>query len=562
MSKESDNGWRRLAFASARARASKTLPPVGGLAIIIGMALALRWIAAQESLYGDELFSYADSTPSSLAHVFDRMELFREQTPPLYFVLAWLSGKLGDPTTLIRLPSVIAGTAAVPVLYFLGDAIGGRRTGVTAAALIAVMPFAVFYGSEARAYGLLLFLIPLSTLALLRALEVKQGFSWWFLYWAACVLALYSHYVAGIAIALQAGWALLTQRSRWHAVLAANAAVALAFLPWLPMLDNGIETLPVIEALHPLTLKNIVTDPLRVAFGHPFAAFDQVPGLVSIVSACTAGAIVIVGLLSPTPRRSASATSSWRAGGSVDVPQVGLLLVFLTGGVFALTLAYSELDTSIYEARVLITALPYFCLLGGIAAAALQGRLALVAAGALVLGALLGSLRMLVNYPRPDLHAAATAIADRAAPGTPVVEPWRVGHNPINGQDPLQQGLAIYLDDEFQLSHQFDYSSDWPQGREVYTVAVGGPMAGLVAAAAERADLRLVETLSFEGLQEVTVRQYLRVTGGSGRVNHKCLASDRVQEKIDQIAAGTERSQAEFESKQEEIREVRERECK
>ena len=49
-----------------------------------------------------------------------------QNNPPLFYVLAWASAKLGDPDTSIRLPSLLLGTAAVPMTYALGLRTAGR----------------------------------------------------------------------------------------------------------------------------------------------------------------------------------------------------------------------------------------------------------------------------------------------------------------------------------------------------------------------------------------------------------------------------------------------------
>jgi Dolichyl-phosphate-mannose-protein mannosyltransferase len=539
---------RRLAWASVDERAL----PLAAVAIITVIALILRWIGAHESLYGDELRTYYEATSSSLSGVFHRMKPL-EANPPLYFVLAWLSAKLGDPATLINLPSALAGAAAVPVIYLIGDAIAGRRAGITAAALFAVLPFAVFYGSEARAYGLILLLVPLSTLALLRALESKQGRWWWALYAVASALSLYSHYVAGLAIAAQAGWALITQRDRRREILIANAAVGVAFLPLLSVVNNNTRDLAITDRFNPLTLKLILTDPLRVIFGHPFAPASQVPGNLSIVIACLVGTLIVVGLIRPSLFGGTPETPSWRASGSLGVPRLGWLLVSMTAGTLGLTLAYSVLATySIYWDRDLIAILPYFCLICGVACAALQERPGLVAAAALVLAALLGSLRMLITYPRPDTKAAAEAIADKAPPGTPVVEPWRFGHDPASyGQkyDVLQQSLAIYLGDPYPIVHPAN-ASEWPKGGDVYVVEGGMfPVAG-IDVIARSAGARLVQTQYFDGvtdprvgLNQVRVERY-----STGREPGKTVVDRRnaFRTYLDQHPAQRERFQERF----------------
>jgi Dolichyl-phosphate-mannose-protein mannosyltransferase len=473
---------------------------LASVAIVSVIGLLLRWISAQQSLFGDELFTYADTTVSSLPDVFDRMKVF-EANPPIFYVLAWTSAKLGDPATAIRLPSVFAGAAAVPVLYLIGDAIAGRRAGITAAALFAVLPFAVFYGSEARAYGLVLLLIPLSTLGLLKGLKA-EGIGWWVVYGLASAAAIYSHYTAGVALAAQAAWVLIAHRDRWREVVVVNAAVALAFVPWIPTVLDHADRARIGEKIHPLTWHNFLTDSLRVVIGHPFTTIRQVPGLLSLLVGCLAIAIIAVEL--------------FRSGGhlSLRVRRVGWLLVAMTAGIAALTLTYSLLATSIYGARDIITVVPYSCLIVGVAAAALQDRTALLVVTALVLAALLGSLRMLTSYPRPDLHAAADAIAERAPPGTPVVQPYRLGHDPKSQAfDPLQQDLAIYLDHRFPLIHPAD-PSEFPSGRQVFIVATGAPSARLIDGVAEASDGPPSESLSFGGFFNVSVKRY-GVAGGT-----------------------------------------------
>ena len=57
----------------------------------------------------------------------------------------------GDSTVLVRLPSLVLGTAAIPVVFLLGRRVAGTRVGLFAAAILALSPFAIFYSTEARA---------------------------------------------------------------------------------------------------------------------------------------------------------------------------------------------------------------------------------------------------------------------------------------------------------------------------------------------------------------------------------------------------------------------------
>jgi mannosyltransferase len=475
---------------------------------IAGAALALRWIAAQESLFGDELFSHFIATSHSLSDLFDRYEV-TESTPPVFYLLAWLCGKLGDATVLIRLPSVVAGAAAVPILYLLGARLKGPRAGLIAAALIAVLPFAVFYGSEARAYGLLLFLLPASTLALLRALEGRRAI-WWAVYWLAATLAIYTQYIAGLVLAVQAIWALVAipRFWQWRAVLVVNAAVLVTFAPWLGMLDNNTEGLEAFADAHPLTAENVATDPLRVAFGHPYLSVEQVPGLISLFMVIAAAGIAIVALIAVTVRGGLRSHES-RAGASLLRRSEVRLMALLVLGPPLITLAYSLGATSIFAARNLISTLPYLCVLAAVLITALPRRAALAVATLTVLAALLGSVRMLADYPRPDLKAAAEMVESRAAPGTTVIEPVS-----FDGQE---QDLAIYLDDQYPLSHDLadlgastGAAAAAPSGRDVWVVVPNPDLRSSVDVWAQAAGAKLRETHTIEGLDDVYVAVYRR----------------------------------------------------
>src|SRR4029079_13021536 len=130
-----------------------------------------------------------------------------EITPPLFFVFAWASSKLGSNPEWLRLPSLLAGTASIPLLYLVGKRLLGRADAVGAAALVALSPFMIYYSTEARAYSLMIFFLIVSTLALLRALA-GRGTGWWIVYALASAAAMYSHYTASFPLLAQALWAL------------------------------------------------------------------------------------------------------------------------------------------------------------------------------------------------------------------------------------------------------------------------------------------------------------------------------------------------------------------
>lgn len=166
--------------------------------------------------------------------------------PPLYYALlgSWIQ-LLGAGPVALRLFSVAVGTATVPVLYGVGRRLGGARVGLVAALLLAVNPLHVFYSQEVRMYAL----VALAAAVAVGAAAVWLGLAadgqgrgrlgWLVVYALAMAAALYTQYYAGFLLAglTVAGlWALWRERSglpRIAAWLAAQAAIALLYLPWL-----------------------------------------------------------------------------------------------------------------------------------------------------------------------------------------------------------------------------------------------------------------------------------------------------------------------------------------
>ena len=75
--------------------------------------------------------------------------------PPLHSALVWVVVHLlGTDEWVARLPSVLCGTALVPVLYAVARRLFDRRTARVAALLAVPAPFLVWYSQEARMYAL------------------------------------------------------------------------------------------------------------------------------------------------------------------------------------------------------------------------------------------------------------------------------------------------------------------------------------------------------------------------------------------------------------------------
>ena len=120
---------------------------------------------------------------------------------------------------------MIAGTATIPLVYLLGLRTVGRRAALVATAATALAPFMVYYSAEARAYGVMILAVRVSTLAMLLALDTGRA-RWWVVYAVAACAAVYSHYTCVFVLGAQWVWVMWAHPEARRAAVIATAAAA------------------------------------------------------------------------------------------------------------------------------------------------------------------------------------------------------------------------------------------------------------------------------------------------------------------------------------------------
>jgi 4-amino-4-deoxy-L-arabinose transferase-like glycosyltransferase len=287
--------------AGQRSRSSSRLTVVAVGALTLA-ALALRIPSIGNSLFGDELSSYYIVTAHSLGQVMHILHGHTvDLTPPLYYVLTWLIERFGDSVVGLRLVSLLAGVAAVPLTYELGRVTVGRRAAVVGAAVMAFSPYLIFYSTEARAYALLMVLLLACSVALLRALESGDR-RWWAAYAVLSCAAMYTHYIAAFLLLGQLIWAGLTHRDALRALVISNLAAAIGFVPWLPTLIKETRSAgeQAIGIVQPFNFTAVRSDLGHWVFGHPYLTLSAVPGPVAIVLLVVGFGVALVGVLVAT----------------------------------------------------------------------------------------------------------------------------------------------------------------------------------------------------------------------------------------------------------------------
>jgi len=399
---------------------------VGGLTAV---GLIVRLIAAEQSLFGDELFTYQVAAQPSPIEAF---ALFRriEANPPLYHVLAWAGARIGDPPLLTRLPSVLLGSASVPLVYLIGTWTLGRRSALLGAALLALSPFAVFYSSEARAYMTMMFFVVVSMLTLLLALQ-RSSARWWISLGLASVAALYTHYTAVFAIAALPAWAVVTVPKARRPLFLTYGAVVLAYLPWVPNLNPSPLLVGAIGALYPFSAGQVAESTLRALVGPPFGPLNLFPGPLGFVALSLVSIAVIAG----------GAVAIWRprepSGGS---RRRAILLIAVALATPLGLLLYSALETNLYSARNLTASLPAALLLIAAALTRLPPAAGRSAAAVLLMLFIAGSFELLGPLKRPPTKDAAHFVEVRAAANDVVAEA-----SVFASRGPLSRPSRVYL---------------------------------------------------------------------------------------------------------------------
>jgi len=206
-----------------------------GATLLGGSGLRLLFLDA-ESLWFDEASTLliAGRPLSELVPLL----VSNEVNPPLYYALMhfWLQA-FGDPRHGLRLFSVLCGVASLFAFRSLAARLLPERARLPALWFAIMSSFWIHIAQDGRSYSLLLLISLLSTLVTLELSKGKPRPLFFAAYAMLAALGLYTHYYFAILLAGHALWLgrLAAGSARRAAkLIAAHAAAALLFVPWLP----------------------------------------------------------------------------------------------------------------------------------------------------------------------------------------------------------------------------------------------------------------------------------------------------------------------------------------
>jgi mannosyltransferase len=422
----------------ASRRVSGVALAVGGITLV---GFALRMANFSQGLFGDELSTAWVLSGRSLGQVLHVVHSDDEITPPFFFVLAWLTAKLGSNPDLIRLPSLIAGTVSIPMVFLVGRRTVGEMAGVVGAAVFALSPFLIYYSTEARSYALMIALVLGAILAMLRALE-SNGRLAWAAYALCAALAMLSHYTSAFPLAALGIWALVAFPERRRPVILWTLAAAILFSPWIGgfIADSQSPTTKILSALSPFTVHWVRLSFENWALGYPYVQLRALPGLVA-AGAIVVGIAIGVGALAGR-ELVARRVGGWRARLGA-IPRGWTLVLMLALAAPVGEAIYSALGSNLLGARNLNASWPGLALAIGGLVTLPGGALSVVATALALAGFGVGAVKSLsTRWSRPAFETVAEYIDAHAKPGDVIVDGSALTPVPLTGLDVyLHSGL-------------------------------------------------------------------------------------------------------------------------
>jgi uncharacterized membrane protein len=232
------------------------------LLILLAATLAYFTGIGKESLWLDETISVRYSQ-GSLQTLFNFLS--EDVHLPLYFLILWGWIKMfGTSELAVRSLSAVFGLLAVFAIYLVGRKLFNERTGLFAAALLAVSPFFTYYAQDVRMYEMLGFFSLMSVYfyAKLREEPDVRGAVPYLIF---SLLMLYTHPYSVLVLIVEnihfvvccfRGCAEGRARGLFHWI-SIQCAVAALFLPGIWMMISNSGNLSQVLWIHPSSVVDL-----------------------------------------------------------------------------------------------------------------------------------------------------------------------------------------------------------------------------------------------------------------------------------------------------------------
>lgn len=274
------------------------------LALILSASIQFSFIS-KSSIWHDEGYSML-LAPKSPIEIVERTA--RDVHPPLYYLgLHYWINTFGESEMAARSFSAVAILGTIAVMFYIIKRLFGDWGARISVLLMAVAPFLIRYGQEARMYALVAFLLSLATYYLIKTFS-ENNKKYLYIYSVLMALAFYTHYYAAFMVLTH--WIYVAYRTRFFSARKlkvlqstytkwlpnaswyfANALWLILFAPWLPAaygqftrVQGGFWIPPVDIATLPSTIAQYLhfTNLTSLALSFRLAVFVGIFGLAVI----------------------------------------------------------------------------------------------------------------------------------------------------------------------------------------------------------------------------------------------------------------------------------------
>ncbi|MFO8165220.1 MAG: glycosyltransferase family 39 protein [Desulfatiglandales bacterium] len=248
------------------------------LAIVITMGLAARFHGIDYNLDGDEIFSIQLASKPFTEVI--SASLKDTPHPPLHNILLhfWIK-VFGASEASVRALSILFSSAFLLLSYRFIRRFVSPWLALGMLSILALSPFFVYYGQQARPYALIAFLSIVNLLAFMRLIEQAPNSREIVIWAASCGFLLYAQYLAVLLIAFQIGFALFYLQAGRVKLLAYGSVAIATIVPWtLVSFGDAI-----IYATDPLPSISWIGQPTPIDFA---LFYLSVFGDSSVIRAC------------------------------------------------------------------------------------------------------------------------------------------------------------------------------------------------------------------------------------------------------------------------------------
>jgi uncharacterized membrane protein len=373
----------------------------------IVIAIAVLAIGVRLFQLGTPNFWYDEAASLSYARDLSRFDVH----PPTYYVTLAAVLPFSTSEFALRLSSMIAGLAAVAVVYYIGRDLFPGTIQLIATLLAALSPMLVWHAQEARMYSQALAFSLLTVYFYLR-IRREQHSGNWIGYIISALLAIYTHLYSAFIPFILTLHMLLFHRHLLRGWIVAHIIIALGYLPWVVVLINYPPKQ--IGTGRPFSIFNIFYTYYAFTTGYSLGpSVNELRGLdLAVIRPyllLIAPISILVGILTVF-----GAVQEWRK----DRNRAVLLLLWAFAPVVIAAIIPLFRASMTFNARYVIAALPALVFLIAVGIAALPRLPRIAALGVLVFysGLSLYNHYFDQRYAKEDVRAAAEFIQTAAEP--------------------------------------------------------------------------------------------------------------------------------------------------